>query len=485
MWLFPGHAGKRPLNATVIQRAFTQAKRQARITKPVSFHSLRHSFATQLLESGVNVRTIQALLGHRSLGTTQRYTHVAGDYLRETREPAGSSEAGDAEIGVWRPKRAARRSWRRSSGRTLRRPSNSGCDRRRVVRDVMQCRTPHLGGHLQVCDHCGREKPFYNSCRNRHCPKCQSLEQTRWVEAQTRNLLPVPYFHLVFTVPAGLASLLSRGKARELHAALRGCPRGAPRRVPAPAGSDPGHDRGASHLDPDPGLSSTRPLHRDGRRSRAAARDRWIAARPGFLVPVRVLSRVFRGKLLEHFDHAALPCGSAGISSSLGRRLLQQAAAKEWVVYSKAPMAGPAQVLRYLGRYTHRIAIGNERLVALQDGRVTFRYRDRRRGNEKGLLTLAAPDFVRRFLQHVLPRGFVRVRHFGLQANGCRKQLLLRARQLLGSPDPPSPDTAVRESWQTLLRRLTGRDPSRCPYCERGMLHVVTSTRAPQHTRGP
>jgi hypothetical protein len=216
----------------------------------------------------------------------------------------------------------------------------------------------------------------------------------------------------------------------------------------------------------------------------SASRECWIAARPGFLVPVRALSRVFRGKLLQAFDHA-LVARSAGIGSSLGHQLLKQAAAKDWVVYSKAPMAGPAQVLRYLGRYTQRIAIGNERLVALQQGRVTFRYRDRRRGNEKRLLTLDAPVFVRRFLQHVLPRGFVRVRHFGLQANGCRIQLLARARQLLGSPAPPSPDAPLRESWQNLLHRLTGRDPSLCPYCERGILRVVASTRTAQHTRGP
>ena len=347
----------------------------------------------------------------------------------------------------------------------------------------MLCRTPHLGGHLQVCDHCGREKPFYNSCRNRHCPKCQSLEQTRWVEAQTRNLLPVPYFHLVFTVPPALHPFFlaeKRGSYKLLfEAALGALHAVCQRRLGAIPGTIAVLHTWTQTLAFHPHVHC---IVTGGGLS--AARDRWIAARPGFLVPVRVLSRVFRGKLLEHFDHA-VAVGSAGISSSLGQRLLQQAAAKQWVVYSKAPMAGPAQVLRYLGRYTHRIAIGNERLVALQDGRVTFRYRNRRRGNEKGLLTLAAPDFIRRFLQHVLPRGFVRTRHFGLQANGCRKQLLLRARQLLGSPDPPSPDTAVRESWQTLLRRLTGRDPSRCPYCERGMLHVVTSTRAPQHTRGP
>ena len=149
-------------------------------------------------------------------------------------------------------------------------------------------------------------------------------------------------------------------------------------------------------------------------------------------------------------------------------------------------MAGPAQLLRYLGRYTHRIAIGNERLVALEDARVTFRYRDRKRGNAKKLLRIDAPSFVQRFLLHVLPRGFVRVRHFGVQANGCRTRLLEKARLLLGSPAPPKADPSIRESWQDLFRRLLGRDPSRCPYCQNGVLRFVTSPRLLQaSTRGP
>ena len=229
---------------------------------------------------------------------------------------------------------------------------------------------------------------YYNSCRNRHCPKCQSLEQTRWVEAQTRNLLPVPYFHLVFTVPPALHPFFlaeKRGSYKLLfQAALGALHAVCQRRLGAIPGTIAVLHTWTQTLAFHPHVHC---IVTGGGLS--ADRDRWIAARPGFLVPVRVLSRVFRGKLLEHFDHA-VAVGSAGISSSLGQRLLQQAAAKEWVVYSKAPMAGPAQVLRYLGRYTHRIAIGNERLVALQDGRVTFRYRNRRRGNEKGLLTLDA-----------------------------------------------------------------------------------------------
>jgi Putative transposase len=216
-----------------------------------------------------------------------------------------------------------------------------------------------------------------------------------------------------------------------------------------------------------------------------AARDEWIAARPRFLLPVRVLSKVFRGKLLDLFE-CSLRHGSAGIGPLLGHRLLRQAAAKEWVVYSKAPMAGPTQVLRYLGRYTHRIAIGNERLVALEKGHVTFRYRDRRRDNVSRQLTLPAPDFVRRFLLHVLPRGFVRVRHFGLQANVCRARLLARARQLLDCPAVAQPDRGRRDSWQALFQWLTGRDPNRCPYCGRGTLRPAAAhSFLPTLTRGP
>jgi hypothetical protein len=358
-----------------------------------------------------------------------------------------------------------------------------GRERRRVVRDIVSCRTPLLGGHLQVCDHCGRETPFYNSCRNRHCPKCQSLEQTRWVEAQARSLLPVEYFHLVFTVPKALHpfflsdrrgsyALLFQAALETLHDVCR-------RRLGAIPGTIAVLHTWTQTLAFHPHVHC---IVTGGGLSKAG--DRWIASRPRFLVPVRVLSRVFRAKLLDRFDRA-LQARTSGVRPSLGRRLLRQAAAKEWVVYGKAPLAGPAQVLRYLGRYTHRIAIGNERLVALEEGRVTFRYRDRKRGNASRLLSLEAPAFVQRFLRHVLPSGFVRVRHFGLQANGCRSRLIARARQLLHAPAPPEPDATEPESWQDLYRRLTGRDPARCPYCNLGTLRAVAQPPSDAHERGP
>jgi hypothetical protein len=199
---------------------------------------------------------------------------------------------------------------------------------------------------------------------------------------------------------------------------------------------------------------------------------------------VRVLSRVFRGKLLDRFDRA-LQTRTSGVGAPLGHRLIRQAASKKWVVYSKAPMAGPEQVLRYLGRYTHRIAIGNERLVVLREGKVTFRYRDRSQGNATRLMTLEARDFIGRFLVHVLPRGFVRVRHYGFQANGQRHQMIARARQLLADP-APLPAKPIREPWPELFRRLTGRDPLQCPFCKEGRLNIVSLPK-PRHrsSRGP
>jgi putative transposase/transposase-like zinc-binding protein len=341
-----------------------------------------------------------------------------------------------------------------------------GPDRRRAVRDIVQCRTALLGGHLQVCDRCGRERPLYNSCRNRHCPKCQSLDQARWVEAQTRNLLPVPYFHLVFTVPTSLHRFFladrPRGYVLLFEAALETLHDVCARRLGARPGTIAVLHTWSQTLAYHPHIHC---IVTGGGLSTAG--EHWIASRPNFLVPVRALSRLFRAKLLHRFAQGLRPADTPG------RRLLRQAAARNWVVYSKPPLAGPAQVLHYLGRYTHRIAIGNERLLALDQGRVTFAYRDRRRGNRRSLLTIEAQQFVRRFLLHVLPRGFVRVRHFGLQANGCRTRLINRARLLLRAPAPPQPTSTPDTSWKDLYRRLTGRDPDLCPDCGRGRLRVL------------
>lgn len=342
-----------------------------------------------------------------------------------------------------------------------------------VMSAVVSCRTAALGGHVERCEDCAHTRIAYNSCRNRHCPQCQGLEQARWVQAQSRSLLPVEYFHLVFTVPSALHPffLMDRrgGYALLFQAVLGALHAVCLRRLGATPGTIAVLHTWTQTLTFHPHIHC---IITGG--GLDASGQHWISVRPGFLVPVRVLSQVFRGKLLESFERA-LCGGGSGLSASLGRQLLRQAAAKDWVVYSKAPMAGPEQVLRYLGRYTHRIAIGNERLLALQGGKVTFRYRDRRRGNVTRAMTVGALDFVRRFLLHVLPRGFVRVRHFGLQANCRRRQRIAHVRQLLDQPAPPVASPPPRESWQDLFRRLTGRDPMRCPFCEDGTLRIAAN----------
>jgi hypothetical protein len=348
-------------------------------------------------------------------------------------------------------------------------PSTLSADQTRVVRDLVACRTAALGGHLHRCDGCGAERPLYNSCLNRHCPGCQNVDQALWVEAQGRSLLPVPYFHLVFTIPKALHpffrlqprlayTLLFRTGSQALLELAR------ERLGATPAVIALLHTwtqvmlfHPHLHL-----IATGGGLSLDG--------QTWIATKPTFFLSVLALSGLFRGKLLAAFE-TALVNGDIHMSERAGRALLRQAAAKAWVVFSKPPIAGPDQVLRYLARYTHRIAIGNERLVALRHGAVTFRYRDRKRKNRRRELTLPAPQFVHRFLLHVVPRHFVRVRYYGLVAHPVRKRRLAQARTLLHAPEPPQPQQ--RESRVDVVRRLTGVDLTLCPFCKHGHMHAV------------
>jgi hypothetical protein len=202
----------------------------------------------------------------------------------------------------------------------------------------------------------------------------------------------------------------------------------------------------------------------------------WVCSRPNFFLPVRVLAEVFRGKLLEAFE-AALTAGRLRISERAGMALLRRAAANDFVVYSKAPFAGPEQVIRYLGRYTHRIAIGNERLRAYRQGSVTFSYKDRKQGGRRKRMRLSGVEFTRRFLLHVVPRRFVRVRHYGLLANGVKKGRLALARNQLDAPAPPCPLPTKHETWQDTYQRLVGEDPRQCPACHSGRLVVIAEIR--------
>lgn len=357
-------------------------------------------------------------------------------------------------------------------------PERLNPSRARVLRAITSCRTAALGGHLQVCSHCGRETRMYNSCRDRHCPRCQNLAQARWVEAQTRHLLPVPYFHLVFTVPDSLQPLFLRDPRQTykllFDAVAETLGDVCRRRLGATPGFIAVLHTWTQKLLFHPHIHcivTGGGLSGDG--------QRWITSKPRFLLSVRVLSTVFRAKLLERLE-GALEDGSLHTTRSCGLRLLRQANRK-WVVYSKPPMAGPQQVLRYLGRYTHRIAIGNERLLSVENGDVTFRWKDRARKNRPSSITISGERFARRFLLHALPKRFVRVRHYGLLANAVRSDRLATARLRLDVPAPAEPSARPTESWKDLYLRLTGNDPTRCHSCRRGTLIVIAQLpRAPQ-----
>ena len=341
---------------------------------------------------------------------------------------------------------------------------------------ITSCRTAALGGHVQECDHCGHREIQYNSCRNRHCPKCGGLDKAKWVQARRADVLPVEYHHVVFTVPQELHPLfLANPKVaiNLLFAAVSETLREValnPKRLGARIGFTAVLHTWTQKLLYHPHLHVIVPgggLSPKG--------DRWISAKPGFFLPVKVLSLVFRGKFLSMLE-AASKAGRLAGTSKEAQPLLAQASMKSWVVYSKPPVAGPDQVLDYLGRYTHRIAISNERLVSLENGQVTFRWKDRAHANEEKLLTLEAQEFLRRFLLHVLPRNLVRIRHYGLLANAVRRREITRCRLLLGEPKEeviPSAPGSKAESWQELLLRLTGRDVTRCPKCAEGRLHEI------------
>jgi hypothetical protein len=350
----------------------------------------------------------------------------------------------------------------------------------RVARAVMQCRTAALGGHRRRYT-CGHVEQAYNSCRNRHCPKCQGLAQVKWLEDRQRDLLPVPYFHVVFTIP------------RQLHAFFRVDPRTAYGLL-FTAVAETLKAVGLQHrgLGAEVGLIAV--LHTWTQTLRFhphihcivpggglnATRDRWIPVpSASYLLPEEKLKAVFRGKLLSAIERALkrgdLWWPEDAKDSPFG--LLRRAAMPKWVVYAKRPFAGPKQVLAYLSRYTHRVAISNHRLVSLHEGRVTFRWKDRQRKGVRRLMTLPAEEFIRRFMLHRLPKGFVRIRHYGFLANGRKRESLALIRRLLGEPEP-APEVADEEpSWEERLTDVAGVDVRRCPHCEAGVLFAVEQIR--------
>ncbi len=366
----------------------------------------------------------------------------------------------------------------------------------KVMRAIESCRTAALGGHLQQCDSCGYQQPAYNSCRNRHCPKCGSLAKAQWLEDRQADLLPVGYFHLVFTLPHELNPLILVNKKVLCDILFK-------------AVSQTLLEFGRTHLHGllgficvlhtwDQTLGDHFHLHcliPGG----ALSFDlrRWIAARQTFLFSVKALSLVFRGKFLALLEQAFVknklqfPGRTAALAQPAAFfDLVRSLRHKQWVVYAKRPFSSPDKVLDYLGRYTHRVAISNNRILSLAESaegpRVTFSYRDRKHDHRTRTMSLQVDEFIRRFLLHVLPSGFMRIRHFGFLANRSRKQKLDRCRELLGL-EQPSP--TAKKSASQLMLETTGVDLSRCPACRLGTLVILAQLPAievsPYFLRGP
>lgn len=367
---------------------------------------------------------------------------------------------------------------------------------RRVMAALAACRTATLGGHLDRCGACGFERPSYNSCRDRHCPKCQALAQHRWLEARRARLLPVHYFHVVFTLPAALRDLVRWNRPALLALLFR-----AATAALLELGRDP------KHLGAELGVTAV--LHTWSRdlswhphlhcvvTGGGLTEAGWRSTRPSFLLPVRVLGRLFRGKFLAGVarlrDEGALrrPAGSAARDDPTSSAALSRLYARDWVVYAKPPFGGAEAVFRYLGRYTHRIGLSNHRLLSVDDVRVVFRTRGDRRAE------LPPSTFLERFLLHVLPPGFVRIRHYGLLASANVHTKLEQARAALTSPDPSPAESEATAAASTesdevvdddldaqlveLVRRLAGVDLLACPRCHECAMEL----RADGLPRGP
>lgn len=341
-----------------------------------------------------------------------------------------------------------------------------------VLRHLVACRTAALGGHLDACNQCGYTRISYNSCRDRHCPKCQAVARAQWLESRLERLLPVEYFHVVFTLPDALHPLILHNQAPLYDLLFAAASQtlltlaADPKWLGAQIGVTAILHTWGQNLLFHPHLHCVVTgggLSPDGRR--------WIATRPGYFLPVAVLGRLFRGKFLARLQEA-YQAGRLGLTGSVApladpaawKQLLDTLYGRDWVVYAKPPFGGAEQVFRYLGRYSHRVAIANSRLVELADGQVSFQWKDYADAHRIKVMRVSAEEFIRRFLLHVLPRRFVRIRHYGLLAGRNVTTKLARCRQFLGGPSNPPP--AERPTWLDRLRQWTGQDGSRCPHCQ-------------------
>ena len=350
---------------------------------------------------------------------------------------------------------------------------------KKVIQDIKNCRTSVLGGHKLQCESCEFTKNAYNSCRNRHCPKCQYLTRVKWVEKQTQDLLDCQYFHVVFTIPAELRPLFLQNKKHCYNLLFKASAETLKEVAENPKnlGAEIGftgvlHTWGQNLVDhahihyvvPGGGLDKKK--------------TKWIACRQDYFLPVKVLSKVFKGKLLEYLrkyykENKLLFFGKIKKLEcpKLWEELLTSVAFKDWVVYSKEPFNGAEQVIKYLGRYTHRIAISNQRIVKLQRGRVYFKCRDLENPGKTKVTSLEVKEFMRRFLLHVLPKKFVRIRHFGLLGNRLRKKRIELIRKLKGVVKKTK--DLLQNDWKDLLKIFDGLDVRACPSCKKGVLTEV------------
>jgi predicted Zn-ribbon and HTH transcriptional regulator len=362
----------------------------------------------------------------------------------------------------------------RAYGDAYRRTHGLPLSHLKVLRAIETCRTAALGGHRERCASCGFERYAYNSCRNRHCPKCQSLAKAQWLEDRQAELLPVPYFHNVFTLPHELNPLIlckEENKRALLDLLFR-------------ATAETLLEFGRNNLGAVPGITMV--LHTWDQQLRAHFHvhcvitggglsldgERWIKSHPRYLFPVCALGSVFRGKFLDGLrrlydgGQLVLPAVVKAVAPlatpACFYALLSKLRHKPWVVYSKAPFAGPEKLLDYLGRYTHRVALSNHRLISCDDGVVRFHYRDRADGDQRKIAALPADAFLQRFVQHVLPKRFLRIRHYGLLANKRKAEMLKRCHEHLGVIKPATPTPKTTLEW---ILQIVGIDVTRCPRC--------------------
>jgi len=354
----------------------------------------------------------------------------------------------------------------------------------KAMRSIELCRTAALGGHVEQCDSCGEVRISYNSCRNRHCTKCQFLKKEKWLEERLTDFLPIHYFHVVFTIPDTLNPIALNNQKAVYDILFKSASETLKQL-----------SREKKYIGAQIGFICV--LHTWGQNlmyhphihcvvtggGMSYEQDRWIHSRAGFLFPVKVMSRLFRGKFLaylrERFDKDRLKYSDDRETFSA---LLNDLYPKEWVVYSKPPFRCPETVFRYLSNYTHRIAISNHRIIKIEDDRVYFKWRDYADSNKQKVMALDASEFIRRFLLHVLPIKFVKIRYYCLFANRKRKVLLEKCRKILGISYAAHKENV--ESWLEMLLRITGTDMEKCPYCGKGKM-ILKEILLPENCNSP